>query len=178
MRRRFPLPNGFPFNPRRQAFENQISQAHALFETGQFLQAGQLFEELAAIAEARNGPRAPRFYMQAGRCYIHAQKTNQGMVLLEKGRQKFIQSGRPDVAAKICFWLKDEVESLGLVEQAQIINNWAGGLSTSPSQPEKHPALPVKCPSCGAPIHPNDINWLDSVTAECDFCGSPLRASS
>jgi hypothetical protein len=178
MRRRFPLPNGFPFNPRRQAFEVRISQAHSLFDSGQFLESAQLFEELGAIAEARNGPRAPRFYMQAGRGYLHANQTSQGMALLEKGRQQFIQTGRSDVAARICFWLKDEVKSLGLIEQAEILTNWAGGISIPDSSFGNHPPLPLKCPSCGAPIRPNEINWLDSVTAECDFCGSPLRGIS
>jgi len=180
MRRRFPLPNGFPFNPRRQAFEARIAQAHSFFDSGEFLQSAQLFEELGAIAEARNGPRAPRFYMQAGRGYLFARKVSEGMTLLEKGRQQFIQTGRSDVAARICFWLKDEAKSLGLAEQAEIISKWAlkntnANFTTPASAP--HPQLPLKCPSCGASIHPNDVNWLDNSTAECEFCGSSLRAS-
>ena len=179
MRRRFPLPDGFPFNPRRQAFEARINQAHSLFESGQFLQSAQLFEELGAIAEARNGPRAPRFYMQAGRGYLHVQQPVQGMALLEKGRQQFIQTGRADVAARICFRLKDEIKSLGWVEQAETISNWAGSFSnTQTAVSQNHPPLPLKCPSCGAPIHPNEINWLDSATSECDFCGNPLRGNT
>jgi hypothetical protein len=177
MRRRFPLPDGFPFNPRRQAFEARITQAFSLFEAGQYLQSAQLFEELGAIAEARNGPRAPRFYMNAGRGYLHAGQIPQGMALLEKGRQQFIHSGRSDVAARICYGLIEELKTLGLNQQAQIVTTWAGGITTPSTAPAAHPALPLKCPSCGAPIHPNEMIWLDNVTAECDFCGSPLRGT-
>jgi hypothetical protein len=177
MRRRFPPPNGFPNNPRRQAFEARLAQAHSLFAAGQFLQSAQLFEELGAIAEARSGPRAPRFYMQAGRGYLHAGKLEEGMALLEKGRQQFIKTGRSAVAARISYGLIDEFKTLGLTEQSQIMATWAEGVTFPTAPSASRPPLPLKCPSCGASIHPNDVNWLDAVTAECDFCGSPLRGT-
>ncbi len=43
---------------------------------------------------------------------------------------------------------------------------------------EKHPVLPTHCPGCGAPIHPDDVDWIDNVTAECEYCGSPVRGEN
>jgi len=37
--------------------------------------------------------------------------------------------------------------------------------------------LPTKCPSCGTAIRPNEVKWLDDVTAECQYCGTPIKAT-
>ena len=179
MNRRFPLrnPNRFPFNPRRQAFNARILAGFELFDAGQFLQSAQLFEELAGIAEARNGPRAPRFYIQAGRGYLHGGKIMEGMAMLEKGHQLFIDSGRPEAAGRLGLWLPNELNQLGLSEQAKLVARWAGGMTTVASKGAQQPPLPLKCPSCGGPVLPNEVTWLDVVTAECEYCGSPLRGS-
>jgi NAD-dependent SIR2 family protein deacetylase len=42
--------------------------------------------------------------------------------------------------------------------------------------PARKPPLPTHCPSCGGAVRPDEIEWLDEVTAECDYCGSPLRS--
>jgi len=38
--------------------------------------------------------------------------------------------------------------------------------------------LPEKCSSCGAGIRPNEVKWLDDVTAECHYCGSVIKAAT
>ena len=37
--------------------------------------------------------------------------------------------------------------------------------------------LPEKCPSCGASISQEGINWTGPLEAECSYCGSTLRAT-
>ena len=34
------------------------------------------------------------------------------------------------------------------------------------------------CPSCGASLRPDEVEWLDDVTAECAYCGSPVRETN
>jgi hypothetical protein len=41
--------------------------------------------------------------------------------------------------------------------------------------PAKKPILPTHCPSCGAAVKPDEVEWLDEITAECGYCGSPVR---
>jgi predicted RNA-binding Zn-ribbon protein involved in translation (DUF1610 family) len=36
--------------------------------------------------------------------------------------------------------------------------------------------LPSHCESCGGPIHSPEVEWLNAHTAECPYCGSPIRA--
>ena len=43
------------------------------------------------------------------------------------------------------------------------------------STPAKKPILPTHCPSCGAAVKPDEVEWLDEITAECGYCGSPVR---
>ena len=37
--------------------------------------------------------------------------------------------------------------------------------------------LPEKCPSCGASISQEGINWTGPLEAECSYCGGTLRAT-
>jgi hypothetical protein len=39
----------------------------------------------------------------------------------------------------------------------------------------QRPILPTHCPSCGAALKPTEVEWLDELTAECAYCGSPVR---
>ena len=43
------------------------------------------------------------------------------------------------------------------------------------ANPTKKPILPTHCPSCGAVVKPDEVEWLDEITAECGYCGSPVR---
>lgn len=35
--------------------------------------------------------------------------------------------------------------------------------------------LPTHCLSCGGPVRADESDWIDSFSAECPFCGSPVR---
>lgn len=162
-----------PAAPRRVAFEKQIALAHRLFEQGEYVQAGELFEHLAGIAAARGGPHAPRFYFQAGRAWLRAGQTERALALLEQGRSLC----SPSLAARLSPRLEAELRALGLENQADQIAAWRPGntATTAPIQSSRL-SLPLKCPACGAPVHPDEVEWLDERTAECGFCGSALRA--
>ena len=143
-----------------------------------FYNQARNFVELAGIAAAHSGPRAPRFYIQAGRAYIHAGETQEGMACLEKGYQLLLQTGRSDLAARIGWHISEELKVLGLDEQTHVITAWFGGIKPLLPTSTSRPPLPLKCPSCGGPVFPDELTWLDSSTAQCDFCGNPLRNDS
>jgi hypothetical protein len=72
-----------------------------------------------------------------------------------------------------------ELNERGLTkEAAEIESMLTGGTSSVPvaeTAPAKKPILPTHCPSCGAGLKPEEVEWLDDVTAECAYCGSPVR---
>ena len=49
-----------------------LQEANFAFDKGQYGRAGELFEKIAETAAARGGPRAPLFYLQAGRARVFA----------------------------------------------------------------------------------------------------------
>jgi hypothetical protein len=67
------------------------------------------------------------------------------------------------------------------MKEAAEIETWLNTVSPSlldveaQAAPAKRPTLPMHCPACGAPLRPDEVDWLDNVTAECGFCGSPVR---
>src|SRR5512138_3572464 len=62
-----------------------LQEAHFAFDKGEYGRAGELFEKIAEAAAARGGPRAPLFYLQAGRARILAGQTSLGMPSLKHG---------------------------------------------------------------------------------------------
>jgi hypothetical protein len=37
-------------------------------------------------------------------------------------------------------------------------------------------SLPAQCPSCGAPVRPNDVKWVGADRVECAYCGTIILA--
>ena len=62
-----------------------LQEANYAFAKGEYGRAGELFERIAEGADARGGPRAPLFHLQAGRSRIYAKQTKLGMPSLKRG---------------------------------------------------------------------------------------------
>jgi hypothetical protein len=156
-----------------------LVNAHILFNQGKFEQAAVIFERLANIAEARGGPRAPRFYLQAGRSRMHAMQTDSGIQLIRHARQLAIANG---TWGRLSGWipvLQEELKLNGLDERILSGEPWFEEAIPRHdlAQPNRRPQLSLKCPSCGGPVLPNEVDWIDEMTAECTFCGSLLRGT-
>jgi hypothetical protein len=83
---------------------------------------------------------------------------------------------------KIAHNIIQELRHQGLTLEADEIAKVLSNNLPSPLQKAERPSsskqkaiLPTHCPSCGAIVRPNEFEWLDEITAECDYCGSPLR---
>jgi hypothetical protein len=46
-----------------------LQEANFAFDKGEYGRAAELFEQIAQTVDARGGPRAPLFHLQAGRAY-------------------------------------------------------------------------------------------------------------
>jgi hypothetical protein len=161
-----------------------LQEANFAFDKGEYGRAGELFENLAQAADARGGPRAPLFHLQAGRARILAGQVRLGMPSLKRGLQLSAQRGPGLKYRRAAQRVIDELESRGLAAEAAEIEAWTRNMS--PSMPEveteptpaKRPILPTHCPSCGAAVRPDEVDWLDEITAECAYCGSPIRETN
>lgn len=158
-----------------------LQEANFNFDKGEYGRAGELFEQIAQKADARGGPRAPIFHLQAGRARVFAGQTKLGMPSLKRGLELFAQRGQLLKLHRFSRRVIAELRERGLNNEAMEIEAWLKNMSPSmpamdvQSAPAKHPTLPTHCPSCGAALKPDEVEWLDDVTAECEYCGSPVR---
>ena len=161
-----------------------LQEANFAFDKGEYGRAAELFERIAQGADARGGPRAPFFHLQAGRARVLAGQTKLGLPSLQRGLELFAerqQFGRLQNAGQR---VVAELTERGLKAEAAEIEALLkkllpvmSAIETQAASP-KRAALPTHCPHCGAGLRPDEVEWLDEATAECAYCGSPVREQS
>ena len=157
-----------------------LQEANFSFGKGDYGRAAELYERIAQTADDRGGPRAPILHLQAGRSRVYAGQTALGMPSLQRGLELFAQRGQLDKLQNAASRVVSELKERGLTKEAAEIEALLKGVAPSTPAitepvPVKKPILPTHCPACGAPLRPDEVEWLDEVTAECGYCGSPVR---
>ena len=159
-----------------------LQEANFAFDKGEYGRAGELFEQIAQNADARGGPRAALFHLQAGRARILAGQVKLGMPWLRRGLELLAERGQLQKLDRAGPRVTSELKAHGLTSEAAEIESLLmklapalPGMESPSTKPEKA-QLPTHCPSCGAALRPDEVEWLDDVTAECAYCGSPVRA--
>jgi hypothetical protein len=177
-----PLPAAFPTGGSQQVHP-ELKHAHDLMAQGQYPEAAALFSRIAEVAQARGGPRASFFYIQAGRAFILAGQAEAGIASLREGLKMLAAAERWSELQAVGQLAVDQLTEKGYAEQAKAINSWlAVQLTSKPQvaaradQATRQPLLPTRCPSCGAAVNAREVSWLDQRTAECLYCGGPVRA--
>ncbi|MGC1375636.1 MAG: hypothetical protein WA821_05410 [Anaerolineales bacterium] len=159
-----------------------LQRANQLMAAGNYHAAATAFEDLAKQAEARSGPRAPFFFLQAGRacmltgeCERCTAHFKHGLTLLADS-QRYTQFYR--AGTRVIQELKAHKMENEAGEISALIHGHTVAIAEMNTQqlPEEQPLLPTHCPACGGPIRSDEVDWIDDQTAECQFCGSPVRA--
>jgi hypothetical protein len=158
-----------------------LQEANFAFDKGEYGRAAELYEEIAKTADARRGQRAPLFHLQASRTRIYAGQTKMGLPSLKRGLKIFAERGQIHKLHQAGDRVVAELRARGLPVEATEMESWLKEFSssspTNKSEVALHrPALPTQCASCGATVRPDEVEWLDHVTAECAYCGSPVRS--
>ena len=170
---------------KRKAFAPNIppilQEANLAFDKGEYGRAAQLFERIAEGADARSGPRAPLFHLQAGRARILAGQVALGMPSLKRALEILAERKQFQRLQNAGLRVVTELNERGLKTEAVDIeillkmNLPATPTSETKETPTRKPILPTHCPNCGAALRPDEVEWLDDLTAECGYCGSPVR---
>jgi hypothetical protein len=160
-----------------------LQRANQLMAGGQYAAAAEIFEQFARGALARNGPRAPWFFLQAGHARILAGQVPVGMTHLQQGLSLFAMRGQFQRLYHAGMRFVTELKARSLSAEAKQIEDYlkttlpagfAAGPGTGAEKPK--PILPTNCHGCGGPIRSDEVEWVDDVTAECPYCGSAIRA--
>lgn len=158
-----------------------LQEANFAFAKGEYGRAGELFERIAEAASARGGPRAALFHLQAGRARILAGQTALGMPSLKRGLELLALRRQLPRLNHFAARVIAELNEHGLKKEVAEIEAWLKAVSPIPPASEpalKRPVLPTYCPACGAAMRSDEVEWLDELTVECAYCGSPVRAES
>ena len=181
LRRRFGRPFGV-LPPLPPEMIRGMVQAHRLFAIGQYSQSASLLENLANTAHASGLPRAPRLFFQAARANWHANQVAHGSDLLHVALDLLAAAGALGIAVKITAMATAELNSLGYKQEADSLRDyvskipgWQEAASIAPPEDKAKPVLPTHCTQCGAIVRPDDVDWIDEITAACAYCGSPIR---
>jgi|YNPBryBLVA2012_1023415.scaffolds.fasta_scaffold00402_10 hypothetical protein len=176
---------GRPLRPLRRGLLPQVppllQRANQLLASGQYVQAAEAFESLADAAQSRGGVRAPLLFLQAGRARILAGETAAGLARLKQGLSLLAAHADWPGLQRVGGRVLTELNERGLVREAAEMEAWlkatlpAGSVVFAERSATPKPQLPTHCPSCGAALRPDEVEWLDEVTAECAYCGSPVR---
>lgn len=158
-----------------------LQNAHRLMDAGQYGEASLVFHDLAKKAEDRFPERAPFLYFEAGRAAILNGENKKGVTHFRSGLTLLGTQQRYHRLRKAGARIVDELRERGLNAEADEVesvlrNNDQAPAGEEASVTQKRAILPTHCPSCGAAVRPDEVDWLDELTAECDYCGSPVRA--
>lgn len=169
-----PPPHGRPDVP------PALRHAHRLMDEGEFGEAELVFHDLAKKAEDRFPERAPFLYFEAGHAAIMNGENKKGVSHFRSGLTLLGTQQRFHRLRTAGGRIADELRERGLIAEAEEVESVVRNNDQAPAQREaqhvpKRGTLPTHCPSCGAAMHPNEVEWLDDATAECDYCGSPVR---
>ncbi len=158
-----------------------LKHANELMESGNYAEAAPAFEKIAQRVEARGGARAVHFHLRAGRAYILAENTKKGMTHLKHALMVMTAKKHWEPLQRFGQRAVDELNELGLEKEAQeiaaLLTEKLPERSTF-AQAKSRPALPTQCSGCGAPIRSDEVEWIDEETAECIFCGNPVRGEN
>ncbi len=165
---------------RREDLPPVLQQANQMMANGDYKNAAESFHALAMGAEERFPHRAPFLYVEAGRAAILSGETKTGIADLRRGLTLLATQQRFTRMQMLGQRIVNELQARGLNAEAEEISNLLNGnLPAVPTVetavPQKRPVLPTHCPACGAAVKPDEVEWLDDITAECSYCGSPIR---
>ena len=157
-----------------------LQEANFAFGKGEYGRAAELYEKIAQSADDRGGPRAPLLHLQAGRARLYAGQTRLGIPSLQRGLELFAQRGQIEKLNRFGERVVNDLKERQLDREASELEALLRKLA--PPQPgfehQNIPSnlrkLPTHCPACGAPLRPDEVEWLNETTAECAFCGSPI----
>ncbi len=159
-----------------------LGEANLAFETGDYANAAERYTRLAERAVIRGKTRAGNWMIKAGQANVLAGSRDTGMQQIFKGLEILRNEGRIKDFRRYAWRTVDLFNSHGLQAEARKVTDWMQGVIPDMTIPTGEPAaasekvsnhqkLPSKCPSCGAPVHPETVDWVENGQAACAYCG-------
>jgi predicted Zn-ribbon and HTH transcriptional regulator len=180
---------GFP-SPVAPRLREALVGAHQALERGDADQAAQVFRRLAKAFASRGMPlRAAGMLLQAAYAEAMGGEAGQAVEHAARALDVFACGPLPERVAASAERLVTALRHGGheaeaarveqMVEEAlERADTTRGELAArfSAARARRRGTLPAKCSSCGGPLLPDEVAWHDDDTAECPYCGVPVKA--
>lgn len=144
-------------------------------------EAGVLLAEQARRLQNSQPRQAANLYARAAHTYIDSGDAQATVYQARAALTLFLQLDMGQRAQVFLANITRRLNERGMVAAATVLQQEYGArISNSPlaeAQPQRG-ELPTHCPHCGAALYREEVNWLDGQTAECDYCGSPVRTEN
>jgi hypothetical protein len=128
--------------------------------------------------------RAGDLRLQVARCFIKLGDIDRANTESMQALRLFLRARRPMKVRRLLPKMLAFLEEHGRQGEAEALRQQAEKLLQG-LPPGRRPGaaaamaqgkLPGKCPNCGGPIKPNEVNWVGRGSAECPYCGSVVTA--
>ena len=172
------------FRPRRPlrarpgpAVPPAVAEAERLMHSGQFAAAAQRFEAQAQEAERRARPEAAgHLHLRAARSYVEINDLDRADSHAERAIQLFIEAGRPGLVHRLLPRVLSGMERHGRQADAERLRAQVEQAFGAAGLPRRGTGrLPARCPNCGGPLRPDEVDWAAADTAECPFCSGIVK---
>lgn len=148
---------------------------------GRFAEAAQLFDQLAQKALAHGLPQAPQLTLRAAEAYFKAGEREAARQRLLAGLEMLANADRWQVLRRAGERAAATLEAQGDIalaaEVRRAVERWLAQAPPPPARRRASAALPARCPTCGAPVHPDEVEWSHGVPL-CAYCGIALTADA
>ena len=133
--------------------------------------------------------RAADLTLQASRAYFAADDVEAALERAKEALRLLVRGGRAGRVPRVLSRMTAALREKGYETQADQLEQEAAqaleemGLSLDevrqrvPQMIERRGTLPGHCSGCGAPLVPDEVEWHDTQTAECLYCGTIAKAT-
>lgn len=175
---------------RRRAWAARLAipgavEAARLMHSGQFGEAADRFERLAQEEQQRGRTVvAAGLFLRATRCRLQIDDPPGTERCAVRAVHLLIEARQVERLGQVMGRLLPALERSGQHSLAQRLRNdvekaFPGiQMSSVPLARQASVAaqLPARCPTCGGPLKPDEVDWVGPGTAECPFCGGMIKA--
>jgi hypothetical protein len=159
-------------------------------ESGDYARAARIFGKEADKARDKGQfAAASRLALQCARAHLAGDNVEAALERAKQALQYMAQSGRPGRIPVALNRMVEHLRQRGYEAEADQLQREVEerlaevGLSLKEFQTqtvstaERRGQLPGKCSTCAGPLNPNEVEWYDTHSAECPYCGSVVKAN-
>ena len=180
-RRNRPFAQNSPLNA---AQIEVLTKANQMVANGNPGDAAPLFAQLARDLGSNHPRRAANLHAVAAHAY--ADSANEALALAQARAAlgMFIQNNMVNRTPVFYANISRKFDKMGMKTAASTLQNEFGekvgakGAQVPARPPTGRGVIPTNCPKCGAPLSRASATWINDQTAECEYCGSAIRATN